>query len=234
MKLRRLSAIAGALSALGLICAGSALGAGSTGAAPSVSVRVEGLTRTLLPARTVRAPSSGSITKGGTPSGSCSSSTAAGALDVATRHNWNGTYSSGLGIDVSSILGQTLSYAHGYYWSIWVDNRYASAGVCGLKLHGGEQLLFAPYPAKGKVFPIVISAPKKATAGRSFRIRAYYFPGAGTQTKPIAGVSFAGERGKTNARGVATVTATRTGKLKLTGSRTGYIRSAPQTVGVSR
>ncbi|MGH3263855.1 MAG: hypothetical protein ACRDNS_17900, partial [Trebonia sp.] len=229
MKLRRTLALAGALAALSLIYAASALAAPT-----SVSVRVEGLKHTLLPAKTVRAPSRGSITKGGTPAGICRATTAAGALDTATHHDWNGSYSSGLGVDIGTILGQTLSFKHGYYWSVWVDNRYAPAGVCDLKLHKGEQLLFAPYPAKGKVFPIVVTAPKRATAGKSFRVRASYFSAPGARTKPVAGVSFTGARGRTNAQGVATLRAAKPGRLRLVGSRTGFIRSAAQTVTVAR
>jgi hypothetical protein len=229
MKFSRILAVAGVTVVLSLISVASALAAGT-----SVSVRVEGPKRTLLPATTVVAPSTGSITKGGTPKGTCNATTAAGALDVATRHNWGGTYSSGLGVDINTILGQTLSFTHGSYWSVWVDNHYAQAGVCGLKLHRGEQLLFAPYPSKGKVFPIVLTAPKRASTGKPFTVRATYFTGKGSATKPISGVSFTGAKGTTNAKGVATVTPGKAGKLKLVGSRTGYIRSAAQTITVAR
>ena len=228
MKHRRYLPVAGTLAALSLVSAAPAL------AARSVSVRVEGATRTLLPARTVAVPSTGSITKGGTPAGSCAASTAAGALDVATRHRWDGTYSSGLGIEVSAILGTTLSYKHGSYWGFYVDNRYASAGICSTRLHAGEQLLFAAVPAKGAVpKPIVIAAPGRVTAGRSFTVRTFDYPGRGSSTKPVSGVRLAGARGETNSRGVATVTATHAGRLRLVGSRSGYVRSAARTITVS-
>jgi hypothetical protein len=222
--------LTGAIVALALICAGTALAAGT-----SVSVRVEGLKRTLLPATTVRTHS-GSVQKGGAPSGACQASTAAGALDVATKNKWNGTYSasSGLGIEITQILGERHVYSpHGYYWSIFVDNRFATAGICGLKLHTGEQLLFAPAPAKGSISALVLKAPRTATAGKAFKVKAFYYPGAGNATKPVAGVTFTGASGTTNKQGIATLTAKQTGTLRLTGSAKGYVRSALATIKVA-
>jgi hypothetical protein len=214
--------LAGAIIALALI-AGTALAAGT-----AVSVRVEGLKRTLLPATTVQTHS-GSVRKGGAPAGACQASTAAGALDVATKDKWNGTYSAsgGLGIEITQILGETHLYSpHGFYWSIFVDNRYATAGICGLKLHKGEQLLFAPAPAKGSISALVLKAPSTATAGKPFTVRAFYYPGTSNKTKPVAGVTFTGASGKTNKQGIATVTDKKSGTLTLTGSAKGYVRSS--------
>ena len=228
MNIRRSLAVAGALAASSL-----ALAAGAS-AATKVSVRVEGVSRTLLRAKTVTEPSRGSITKGGTPSGSCPAAGAAGALDVATHHDWSGKYSSGLGILVTTILGETDLYDAGHYWSIYVDDRLASQGICDLKLTAGQQLLFAAVPAKGTVHPIVIASPAKATVGAAFKVKAFYYPGKGNATKPLSGVSFSGVSGKTNRQGVATLTARRAGKLSLVGSESGEIRSAAQTVTVSK
>ncbi len=226
MKIARSFALGGAVGAIGLIGAGPALAAG-----PAVSVRVEGLKRTLLPATVVHGET-GSISKGGAPKGTCPGSSGAGALDSATRHNWGGSYSSSVGgIDVTTILRETHKYSpKGYYWGVWVNNRYATAGVCDLRLRQGERLLFAPYPGKGSTYPIVISAPRHARKGSSFRIDAYYYTTKGVQ-KPLAGVSVTGG-GVTNRRGIATVRASKSGKLKLTAARKGYIR-AETTVAVA-
>ena len=75
MKLRRCLLASAAPVALAVGCAGPALAA-----VPPVSVRVEGPTRTLLETKTVTAPSTGSITLGGTPKGQCPADSAAGAL----------------------------------------------------------------------------------------------------------------------------------------------------------
>ena len=229
MKHLRILAVTGTFALLCLVGAGAAFAAGST-----VSVRVEGLKRTLLPATKVTAPSSGSITKGGTPAGTCPATNAAGPLNTATHGRWGGTYTTGLGIDITQILGETHVFSsHGYYWEFFVNNRAASLGVCDQKLRSGDRLLFAPAPAKGTVYPIVLKTPARATAGTPFTVKAYYYPGSSNKTKPIAGVTFMGLSGSTNKSGVATLTGSHSGKLKLVGSDKGYIRSAASTVEVS-
>jgi hypothetical protein len=249
MTIPRTSAVGGALAAVCLLTAGvagaaapsnhrglraavsRATGAGSR--SPAVTVRIEGLHHTLLAARTVRAPGSGSITKGHTPAGACRSRSAAGALDVATHHHWKGTYSNGLGIEITSILGETHVYsAHGYYWGIWVDNRFASAGICDLRPHRGEQLLFAPAPGTGSSYPIVLTAPAHVTAGVAFTVKARYYPGSHGASKPLAGVSITDGAAVTDASGATTVTVPSSGKVRLTATRSGYIR-AESTVSAS-
>lgn len=208
--------------ALGGVSAALALTPAALAAGPAtVRVRIEGATRTLLPATTVHTRS-GSITKGGTPAGACPATTAAGALDIATHHRWDGTYGT-YGLSVISVFGESHTFSSPYYWSIFVDNRYASAGICGLKLHGGEQVLFAAVPDKGTEYPIVLAAPRSAIAGHAFKVKASYYGAKGAAT-PLAGVSLTGG-GATNKQGIATVTATKAGKLTLTASHPGYIRS---------
>lgn len=233
MQHRRSLAAAGAIAALGMV--GSVSAAPALAAVPSVTVRVEGAKRALLPATTVQAPAHGSITKGHTPAGTCPANSAAGALDLATRHHWNGSYSSGLGIEVNTILGTTLSYAKGSYWGFYVNNRYAAAGICDTKLHRGEQLLFAAVPAHGAVpKPLVVTAPAKAVAGRAFTVHAFAYKGAGKATMPVSGVGFKGVKAKTNAKGVARITVGKRETLTLVGAHKGYIRSAAQTVTITK
>jgi hypothetical protein len=229
MQFRRTLVLCGATAALVVAPGAVALAAGTT-----VSVRVEGKSRTLLPATVVRTHA-GSITKGGTPVGVCPATTAAGALDVATRHHWNGSYSSSLGLSVTQILGESHPFnPPRYYWSVWVDNKFAPAGVCGLKLHRGEQLLFAAVPDAGTEYPIVTSGPKRATKGRPFTVKVLYYNAKGAK-KPLAGarVRAAGLSATSNQRGVVSITAQRTGKLTYSATKAGYIRSAQVTVPVS-
>jgi len=224
------------LAAAGAPVAVAAAFAAPALAAPAkVSWRVEGASKTLLATKTVAVPTGGSITKGGTPQGACPANTAAGAFNVATGGNWSGTYSNGLGIEVTTILGQSAVYTRGRYWEFFVDNHTASLGICDQKVKTGDQLLFASVPAKGAAeFPIVVSAPAKATAGTSFQVKASYYPTKSNTAKPLAGVRFTGVKGTTNANGVATVTATKAGKLSLVGSKQGEIRSAAVTVAVAK
>jgi hypothetical protein len=249
MTIRRTTAVGGALAAVCLMTAATgatgrttvsgsharAARAGSrlaSSASAPVTVRVEGVHRTLLAAKTVRVRG-GSLTKGHTPPGACPARSAAGALDVAVKHRWKGSYSSGLGIEITSVLGETHVYsAHGYYWGIWVNNRFASAGACDLKLHRGEQLLFAPAPGSGSNYPIVLTAPAHVTPGQPFQVRASYFPGTKGGSKPLAGVAITDAAAATDTSGDATVTVPSSGKVKLTANLSGYIR-AEATVSAS-
>ena len=241
MKLRRPLLATAVPVAAGLLCAGPALAA----AAPKVSFRVEGASRTLLAPTTVSVPSSGSITKGGTPAGECPADSAAGALDAATHGRWNGTYSSGLGIEVTNILGTNALYAHGSYWEFFVGDHAASEGVCDTKLTAGEQLLFAQVPAKGKAeLPLVVSGPATARAGRRFDVRTFVYSGKGSHptpvTHPTLTVDAVGAHGSSHrlkvstTSGAAGVESLRLshGTYTVAASAAGEIRSAPVTVSV--
>jgi hypothetical protein len=231
MKRIRIVAVAAAPAAAAALFAAPAL----AGAQTKVSWRVEGASKTVLAAKTVAVPTGGSITKGGTPKGACPANTAAGAFNVATGGNWGGTYSSGLGVEVTKILGESAVFSKGRYWEFFINNHAASVGICDQKVKASDQLLFASVPAKGAPeFPIVISAPARAGVGSSFQVKASYYPTKSKTAKPLAGVSFTGVKGTTNAKGVVSVTATKAGKLSLVGSKSGEIRSAATTVAVSK
>lgn len=230
MSLRSTFALAGASLALVAVPTAAA-GNASSVAGTAVSVRVEGVNRVLLAPTTVHTHS-GSITTGGTPAGTCPATDAAGALDVATHHRWNGTYSSGLGIEVTQILGETDKYSkHGHYWEIFVNNKAASAGICSLTLHAGEQILFAAVPATGTVYPLRLSGPSKVTAGKTFTLRVSAYNAKGV-AKPVGGVHVAGASHASNAHGLLTVSESHRGTARFTARATGYIRSAPLAVKV--
>jgi hypothetical protein len=84
----------------------------------------------------------GSITKGGTPKGKCPGDTAAGALDAATHGKWTGKYFSSVGgIFVTSILGVKPAGSSSF-WELVVNGKPSNKGICSVKLHAGEKLLF--------------------------------------------------------------------------------------------
>src|ERR1700722_15208275 len=112
MQLRRIYALCGTLAALAALAAvpTSALAAGT-----SVSVRVEGLKRTLVSGQTVQTHS-GSITKAGAPAGACPSTSAAGALAGATKGNWGATFSASLNeLELTSIKGESWPFTQANY-----------------------------------------------------------------------------------------------------------------------
>jgi len=228
MKHRQFLALGGVAAAVVLATTAPALGAGS-----SVTVRVEGVTHTLLPA-TVAHAESGSITKGKTPPGACPGSSGAGYFDSATHHRWNGTYSSGLGVEITNVLGETHKFsAKGFYWGIWVNNKFASTGLCDLKLKPGDQLLLAPAPGTGTTYPIILTAPAKAAAGHGFSVKASYFKSSKGKAKALKGVKVTDAGSATDSAGAATVTVKKTGKVTLVATLKGYIR-AEATVNVTK
>jgi Domain of unknown function (DUF4430) len=135
MNRKTVIALLGAI-VIAIAAAGAALAA-STG--PAVTVQIKTLSKTLKTA-TVHGQT-GWITKGGTPKGKCSASSAAGALGAATHGRWSGKYYTSVGgILVSSILGVKPSGSD--YWSVYVNGKSSSKGICGIALHSGERLLF--------------------------------------------------------------------------------------------
>jgi hypothetical protein len=198
----------------------------STGSGPEVTVRVEGLKKTLLLA-TQASGRHGWITKGGTPKGKCSGQSAAGALDVATHGHWQGSYSAQYqALSVIGIRGERHSFSSPYYWSIWVNNKYASSGACGIALKRGEHLLFAVEPDSQMWYPTALSAPHSATSGHAFTVKLVGYGSSGK--KPLAGATITGNgitSAKTNHRGVATITASHSGRLVLRARPKDYVRT---------
>ena len=227
MSRTRFLALGAAVVALPLALAGIA-GAASGSA---VTVRVEGLTKTLL-APTVVHTHSGWITRYGAPTGKCPAASAAGALDAATRHRWAGKWDASFGdYELTSIRGESHPFTSKDYWEIFVNDVPASTGLCGISLRPGAQLLFAAVPDKGTEYPLAIKVPSSATVGRPFDVTVVWYT-AKRKAKPLAGatVSVAGHRGTTNSHGVISLTGSHAGTFTMTAQHAGYIRAAPVKV----
>ena len=201
----------------------------------TVSVRVEGPTKTLQAATNVAVPTSGSITKGGTPAGTCPARSAAGAFDHAVHGRWTAKYYPGVngGIFITSIFSVKPPTVNDY-WTLFVDNRTASAGICAIAPHRGEKFLFAI--TNGSQFPLVIKAPAQARLGGSVTVNVSYYKTSQTTGKTThveaGGIHVTG-RGVsvvTNSRGNAKVAITRTGTLTLKASGSGFVRAEPAVV----
>lgn len=112
----------------------------AAGSGPAVTVSIKSPHKILLKPTTVHGEK-GSITKGGTPHGKCPGGSAAGALDAATHGKWTGKYYASVpGIFVTSILGVKPSGSS--FWSVFVNGKSSSTGICAIKLHPGERLQF--------------------------------------------------------------------------------------------
>ena len=202
---------------------------------PKVTVRVEGKNRTLLAPTQVSTPS-GSIKKGGAPSGLCPGASAAGALDAATHHRWSASFSTKYqALFLTAIFGERYGSTASTYWGVWVNDRYASSGICGIQPQRGQQLLFAAVPITGNPYPLGLHGPRHVTRGHSYTVKVVYYNAKGV-AKPLAGVRVRGAGGNavSNQRGIVSLTASKTGRISLQASCAGYIRSAPVSLTVQK
>jgi hypothetical protein len=197
----------------------------------TVTVRVEGASATLLgptEVSTTTAP----IVKDGNRADSCPGTNAVGALELATKGNWQGTwYGAGLGYSVETILGESYPFSGSAYWEFWLDNVPAAKGVCEQEIKDGDTLLFFPgcygegCPAPSN--PLGIEAPATAEEGSPVQAKVTsYENGTGTPS-PAAGatVSYEGTTTTTNASGLATLTFARAGAQEVKVSAPSSIRT---------
>ncbi|HEY2769276.1 MAG TPA: hypothetical protein VGI87_01855 [Solirubrobacteraceae bacterium] len=220
---------AGALAAGGTPSGGGSKSAVGT----TVTVRIEGANKTLLEPTMVKTHT-GSIIKGGTPKGKCPDTSAAGALDVATHGKWTGKYDKSLGLEITSVFGEKHTFSSPMFWEIFVNNKPAQSGACLLKLHKGDQLLYAAASTKGVEDLIAIKAPKTATVNKPFNIKVLVLNAKGKGT-PLSGakVSIGHKSVTTKANGTVSVKSANAGKVVLHATHKGDIRAAPATVTVT-
>lgn len=124
----------------------SALLAAPAGAA-TVTVRVEGADRTLVPttAVTLPGPAVDKRAEGGT---TCASDTAASALEAATAGDWGGRNDPNFGQKVERIKGVTHLIGgggeyQGRFWTIYLNDA-STFGICDIKPQAGDELLLYP------------------------------------------------------------------------------------------
>lgn len=178
-----------------------------------ITVRVEGLTRTLLAPTTVTLTSA-PVSNDGKASDSCSGLSALGALQDATKGDWGGSWSKSYRqYFVTKIEGNAYSSSASYYWSLWVNDKPAAVGACDLYPAPGSSIVFFPdYDGKSKsvVAPNVlgVSAPAQALAGRPFSVLVSSYANATGKRSPLAGatVTSGSASAKTSSSGQATLT----------------------------
>jgi hypothetical protein len=201
-----------------------------------VTVRVEGMRSTLLPATTVDAHAM-TVDPDGKPADTCSGATAAAALQQATGGKWTaGAYYSGLGYPVIGLFGESYPFTSAYYWSFWVDGKVASAGICGTALHPGERLLFFPQCSKesaaecpqGLFDPPVLElkGSGRARAGKAITLKVLSLDNLSGKPSPGAGVRLtaAGRTVMTATSGTARLRFAKAGRYRIVASEPGAIR----------
>jgi hypothetical protein len=204
-------------------------------AGPTVTVRVEGQSRTLLERTRVTLPDTPPPVTG------CQRWSAAAAIEEATRGNWD------RGDFPSTILGESHTFTQNDYWAEWVDfgsgYRWGS-GICNDVLKDGDEVLevvdiasatFAPtrFPLDLEGLPAAVQTGVPVTV----TVVAYVTDGTvGTGTRtPVAGatVSGGGASAVTGPGGTATLRFMQPGTVVVKASKPGSVVSAGEGVTVS-
>lgn len=190
---------------------------------PKVSVRVEGKSKTLLRSELIK-PNDKRVRHSGH---SCAGNTLLDPYNLATKGRWAGTWYPSSGWLITKTLGETDSYSKsGHWFELFVNNQAASEGLCGLKIARGDHVLLAAVPDSGTETPTGITGPKTATAGVPFTVTVVLYNAKG-KPHALKGATVTGgaAKARTNAKGHATIETTHTGRLVLTASKKGEIRS---------
>jgi hypothetical protein len=222
----------GALAAL----LGTAVLAAPALAGPTVTVRVEGASATLLERTQVTLPDTPP------PVAGCDRWTVAAAIEEATHGNWDREQFT------TTILGETHAYPNPDYWAEWVDRGSgyrAGSGICNDVMADGDEALMLADVATDTFaptrFPLDLEGlPAAATAGTPVTVTvvAYVTPdlaiGSGTRT-PIAGATVAGGgvTATTGADGKAILTFRQAGAFTVKASSPDYVVSAGERVAVA-
>jgi hypothetical protein len=224
--------VAATLAALAL-CALCAAPSALAGTPASVTVRVLGPAPAYeaLTAPKQVTTTTTPVTKDG---GSCSGTSAAGALELASAGDWEGNWSSKYNdYEVIAIDGHSYPFEENapanYYWSFWHNNVFAEVGVCEAELQAGDQVLFVP-SCYGTGCPpeptelLGVEVPSTAEVGKpvTATVRAYPTTAGGTPTA-AAGVILTGggAGGETDSGGQLALTFAQAGTFTLRASGAG-------------
>jgi hypothetical protein len=217
--------------------AGPAFAAGPA----DVTVRVEGATQTLVPRTAVHTDTT-PVNKDGQPAHTCSGTAAAGALEKATGGDWGGPWFDGLGYNVQTIKGETHAYPAPEYFSLWINHRSATEGICGTttELQQGDEVLFFvdrcisdPQTflcTNAPVLPLELGSPGRVAPGAPFNVSVVEYAADGTPS-PVAGATVTGgsEPVTTDAAGIATVTVAVAGPFSMRATKANRAPSASET-----
>jgi len=229
MKLRSPAGLAAGLAGAALLAAPAGAIAG-----PTVTVRVEGATSTLLERTRVTLPDTPP------PVASCDAHTAAAAIEVATRGNWDRqTFT-------QTILGETHAFASSDYWAEWLDRGSGirrGNGICADVLGPGDEVVMladvSPPPSFAPtVFPLdVEGVPARARLGDAIAVTVVEYrsgtgaAGEGDRT-PVAGatVRAGGSAATTGPDGRATIRLAQRGHVRVKATRAGNAASGAEQV----
>jgi hypothetical protein len=202
--------------ALTVVClALSVLASSAVAAGPAtVTVRVEGATGTVLAPTQVTTTTAPVVKEGH----SCSGTSAAGALQLATSGNWSGHWFEPGGFFVESIEGDSYAGSPSAYWSFWLDNKPASKGICESELEAGASILFFPEcfgECPTPPNPLGIEAPATAEVGKPVTVTVTSYANSTGAPSPASNAVVAYEQtsAPTDANGHAPLTFSHAGQV---------------------
>jgi hypothetical protein len=172
----------------------------------TVTVRVEGLSETKLPATQVTTTTT-PVVADGKAEDSCAGTSALGALQLATGGNWSGPWNGKFKqYEIYSIEGESHVFEEGasanYFWSFWLNNKEATTGACEAELNSGDQVLFFPScygtACPPEPLPLGIEAPTTANVGESVPVTVSRYNTSG-EGSPAAGAAIAGAQASATA-----------------------------------
>ncbi len=216
---RRIALALGAACISPSVSASPALAAGPA----TVTVRVEGLTETLLPATQVTTTTE-PVVKDGKPEDSCSGTSSLGALQIVTGGNWSGPWDAEFKqYEIYSIEGENHVFEEApanYYWSFWLNHKEEEVGACEAEPESGEEALFFPAcfgeacpPAQ---LPLGIQAPPSANVGEKVSVTVNRYSTGGVASPANgASVAYEGEEAPTDSSGHATLEFAHAGELTV-------------------
>ncbi len=175
-----------------LACSSAALASGPA----TVTVRVEGIGQTTVPLTQVTT-NTNPVVNGS--EGSCPGTSALGALQQATAGNWAGTWSEKFKQYFIETIGGEALAGTTYYWSLWVNDVYSSAGACEVEPQPGDRLLYAASCFEGcpggEATPLETEAPAAAGSGEAVQVAVKQYDMQGNAT-PAADASVEWSGGK--------------------------------------
>ena len=230
MKHRSTAGLAGLVLAL-LLTAPAAAG-------PTVTIRIEGETRTLLERTQVTLPDTPPPVPGGCPADSVGA-----AIEVATAGNWN------RGIFASEILDESHTFTHSDYWAEWVDRGAGykfGHGICNDILVNGNDVVMVADVSDSMTFGTTVNpmavegVPANVQRGTPFTVTVVDYraptgsPDEGVRT-PVAGATVAagGVTATTGSDGRATLTLPTSGVTTLKATKAGNAPSGRLSVTVT-
>lgn len=174
---------------------------GATAAGPAtVSVRAVGTDGQSVLPLTDLTTNETPVVKDGDAEDSCAGTSAAGALQLASKGEWDGGWSAGFGYGVETIEGLSYPFGGPDRWAFWLNNEPAGTGVCGAELSSGDSvLLFEGCVSKeAGVCPTIppgvlaIEIPATVEVKEPVTVTVLSYPGGGGEPTPAEGVTVVG------------------------------------------